>query len=158
MAVTLKPNKIHMLIDKLASALKARKKNVTIVTQNVDDLHLKPKENGYNYYAIHGNVKFVRCDNFHFSPYEQYREEIKAGAQVKCPNCELFLRPHVLFFDESYGPLYGEEVKEKKFPFVFVIGSSLSTGLCSKFAQNAVELVEINPEPVIEVGKVYQYK
>lgn len=77
---------------------------------------------------------------------------------MKCPKCELFVRPHVLFFDESYGPLYGEEVKEKKFPFVFVIGSSLSTGLCSKFAQNAVELVEINPEPVIEVGKVYQYK
>lgn len=42
MAITFKANKIHILIDKLALALKGRKKKVTLVTQNIDDLHLKP--------------------------------------------------------------------------------------------------------------------
>jgi len=80
------------------------------------------------------------------------------GKVANCPECNEPLRPHVLFFDESYGPLYGEEVKERSFPFVFVIGSSLSTGLCSKLTLRADEVVEINPEPVIEIGRVYQYK
>jgi NAD-dependent SIR2 family protein deacetylase len=53
-------------------------------------------------------VKFVRCSNLHLSPYQQFREEIKAGKEVSCPQCGSALRPHVLFFDESYGPLYGE--------------------------------------------------
>jgi hypothetical protein len=51
------------------------------------------------------------------------------------------LRPHVLFFDESYGPLYGGEIKEKEFPFVFVIGSSLSTGLVTKLTLRGKEVV-----------------
>lgn len=41
---------------------------------------------------------------------------------------------------------------------MFVIGSSLSTGLCSRFATEAKQVVEINPFPVFEIGKVYQYK
>lgn len=137
MATTCKPNKIHALIDKLANVLNARGKNVTLVTQNIDDLHVRPIGNRYKYFDIHGNVKFVRCDNLHLSPYAQFRAELKSGKSVKCPNCELFLRPHVLFFDESYGPLYGSEVKDKTYPFVFVIGSSLSTGLCSRLTQQA---------------------
>jgi hypothetical protein len=46
-----------------------------------------------------------------------------------------------LFFDESYGPLYGGEVKEKEFPFVIVIGTSLSTGLCRKLTFKGKEIV-----------------
>ncbi len=87
MAIVCKPNKIHTFIDKLANALNARGKNVTLVTQNIDDLHIKPKANHYKYYDVHGNVKFVRCDNLHLSPYAQFREEIKSGKSVKCSNC-----------------------------------------------------------------------
>ena len=32
-------------------------KKVTLVTQNIDDLHIKPIKDSYNYYNIHGNVK-----------------------------------------------------------------------------------------------------
>jgi NAD-dependent deacetylase len=135
MATTCKPNQLHSLIDRLAGALAARGKKVTLVTQNVDDLHLPPSKQ-YEYHAIHGNVKFVRCANLHLTPYQQYRQELKLG-EVPCPQCNSPLRPHVLFFDESYGALYGEEVKGKSFPFVFLIGTSLSTGLCSSFAQRA---------------------
>jgi NAD-dependent SIR2 family protein deacetylase len=33
-----------VLIDRLAVALSARGKRVTLVTQNIDDLHLRPKK------------------------------------------------------------------------------------------------------------------
>jgi hypothetical protein len=49
-------------------------------------------------------------------------------------------------------------VKGRDFPFVVLMGTSLSTGLCSSLAQKAKEVVEMNPEPVIEVGRVYQYR
>jgi NAD-dependent SIR2 family protein deacetylase len=61
MATTLKPNSIHNLIDQFAKALGARGKKVAVVTQNVDDLHFKPLAQEYSYFAIHGNVKQVRC-------------------------------------------------------------------------------------------------
>jgi NAD-dependent deacetylase len=137
MATTCKPNRLHLLIDSLAGALAARGVRVTLVTQNIDDLHIKPDKDRYEYHAIHGNVKFVRCANFHLTPYQQFREELKSGAEVQCPQCQSLLRPHVLFFDESYGPLYGDKVKERTFPLVILIGTSLSTGLCSSFAQKA---------------------
>ena len=57
LATTLKPNQIHVLIDKLAKALRARGKKVTIVTQNIDDFHFKPNKEQFQYYACHGNVK-----------------------------------------------------------------------------------------------------
>jgi hypothetical protein len=54
-----------------------------------------------------------------------------------------------MFFDETYGVPFGGEIKDEKFPFVIVIGSSLNTGLCVKLAGFAEEVIEINPEPVI---------
>lgn len=41
---------------------------------------------------------------------------------------------------------------------MFVIGSSLKTNLCIKLTKQAEEVVEINPEPVIEIGRVYPFK
>jgi len=42
LATTLKPNTIHEQIDKISKALNSRGKKVTIITQNIDDFHLKP--------------------------------------------------------------------------------------------------------------------
>lgn len=67
------------------------------------------------------------------------------------------MRPHILFFDECYGKDYGAEIKDKTFPLVICIGSSVKTGLAINMIQRAQEIVEINPEPVIEIGKVYPF-
>lgn len=77
----------------------------------------------------------------HVTPYADVRDRIIKEGSAKCPQCTALVRPHVLFFDESYGPLYGEDVKAEKFPFAIIIGSSLSTGLCSRFAGEAEEKV-----------------
>ena len=153
-----KPNPIHHAVHRLATALFQRKKEVALVTQNIDGLHLEPKGENYLYSQCHGHVSHVRCQEMHLHPYEHFRKDLKAGKEVPCPKCGSPLRPHVLFFDESYGPLYGGAVQGKSFPLVIVIGSSLSTGLCCSLVSQAEEVVEINPYPVMEVGKVYQYK
>ena len=62
-----------------------------------------------------------------------------------------------MFFDESYGVPFGGEVKDEEFPFVIVIGTSLNTGLCLKLAASGKKVIEINPEPVIEVGDVHPF-
>ena len=46
-----------------------------------------------------------------------------------------------MFFDEKYGELFGENVKNKKYDMVFSIGSSLSTGLSIKIVSEAEEIV-----------------
>ena len=60
------------------------------------------------------------------------RDYDKNECMGKCEECGEQLRPHVMFFDESYGIPFGEKVKDETFPFVIVIGSSLNTGLCVK--------------------------
>ena len=99
-----KANKVHDLIDQLARALSGRGKRVTVVTQNIDDLHLKPEKGEFEYEACHGNVKKVRCQNDHLHNYQDFRQQIiLEQREAKCPQCSCPLRPHVLFFDESYG-------------------------------------------------------
>lgn len=63
-----------------------------------------------------------------------------------------------MFFDESYGAEFGGEVKDRTFDFVVVVGSSLSAGLCIRLVSEAVERIEINPYPVIEVGTVHPFE
>ena len=38
-----------------------------------------------------------------------------------------------------------------------MIGTSLNTGLCLKLAAQGEKLIEINPQPVIEVGDVHPF-
>ena len=44
MTINVKPNNSHFLIDKLAKILASKGIKVTLVTQNIDDLHVKPEK------------------------------------------------------------------------------------------------------------------
>jgi NAD-dependent SIR2 family protein deacetylase len=79
MSIAAKPNKTHELIDSLCRTLIANKKKVTLVTQNIDDLHIKPNKDSYEYYCVHGNIKFVRCENKHLLEYAKYLEKKENG-------------------------------------------------------------------------------
>ena len=50
--------------------LSKMKKKVTLVTQNVDDLHFKPESDEYEYHAVHGNARYLRCNRNHLTPYK----------------------------------------------------------------------------------------
>lgn len=68
------------------------------------------------------------------------------------------MRPYTLFFDESCMDMASEEVKELKYPLTVSIGTALETTLAKKLVTGAKLVIEINPEPAIEVGKVYTFK
>jgi NAD-dependent deacetylase len=85
----------------------------TLITQNVDGLHLRAGSSPGRTFQIHGNVFFMRCSR------ECSREiyplphglEIRsrddalpdnAADVLRCPVCGGLTRPHVLWFDETY--------------------------------------------------------
>jgi NAD-dependent deacetylase len=70
------------------------------------------------------------------------------------------MRPHILFFDESYNEKYYRQdtVKEsyEKSDCLIIIGTSIETNLTTRLVGSFVErnlpIIEINPNPSIEVG------
>lgn len=67
-----------------------------------------------NVYEIHGNVKYMHCSNedephsLNFYPAPTLKE---VGSQrenyvPKCQECGEIMKPHCMFFDESYSEKY----------------------------------------------------
>jgi len=104
------PNPGHMALVQLDSLFSDR---FTLITQNVDNLHLRAGHRRQNTLEIHGNVFYWRCS-------QECRPEAspiskKIGPKEKddritqtewqllhCQGCGALLRPHVLWFDETY--------------------------------------------------------
>lgn len=82
-----------------------------LITQNVDNLHLRAGQSLEKTYQIHGNLFQVRCS----AECGRGIEPMPAGidyqnrpigedqwAKLRCAGCGNLLRPHVLWFDEYY--------------------------------------------------------
>jgi len=70
--------------------------NFTIITQNVDGLHLLAGSR--NIIEIHGNLWKVRCTRCHAITMDRSPD---LGNSPKCRSCGGPLRPHVVWFGES---------------------------------------------------------
>lgn len=95
------PNAAHRALARLEAELDG---SVTLITQNVDDLH--ERAGSRNVLHMHGELKKARCLLCHIvSPWD-------ADITVKdaCPTCgdSDALRPHVVWFGEI--PLYLDEI------------------------------------------------
>jgi len=86
-----KPNNAHKALVKLES-----KHNVTIVTQNIDDLH--EKAGNSTIFHIHGQLKEAICMNCSSIFNIEYND---LSLDSKCEECSGTLRPNVVFFDEA---------------------------------------------------------
>ena len=110
------PNKAHVALGKLE-----QKYNVSIITQNIDDLHERAGSN--HVIHLHGEVNKVRSSVDSGLVYELDHWEMKMG-----DTCEKGsqLRPHIVWFGEAVPMI------EKAIPIVemadvvMVIGTSLS--------------------------------
>jgi len=123
-----------------------------------------------NIFEIHGNINYMRCDasctiKLFPSPEVPLSSYEKGQISVpKCPICKGLARPHTLFFDESYNEeFYKKDTAMKKIEnmdCLIVIGTRLETNLASRIVGEAIskdcQIIEINPEPVIECGNVLQ--
>jgi NAD-dependent deacetylase len=105
------PNVGHMAIAEVGRRLGARS---VLITQNVDGLHLRAGSPPKSTYEIHGNIDFMRCAAACGPGISALPPELdldwSAGraltpaeqAWLSCEACGGPMRPHVLWFDETY--------------------------------------------------------
>jgi NAD-dependent deacetylase len=105
-----RPNAGHLALASMESRLGDR---FTLITQNVDNLHIRAGSSLERTYQIHGNIFYTRCasscmDTILDLP-DALSSKNKGGSltdeereRLICPACGGWLRPHVLWFDETY--------------------------------------------------------
>jgi NAD-dependent SIR2 family protein deacetylase len=118
---------------------------------------------------MHGNVKYMHCSNeseecsrkFYLAP---TLEEVndRTNHVPKCPVCQFPMKPHAMFFDETYNEHYYRHETTKKIEFnetdcLIVIGTALATSGARTFVfntlrKNDIPVIEFNLEPQCDVG------
>ncbi|MDR6465685.1 Sir2 family NAD-dependent protein deacetylase [Chryseobacterium sediminis] len=151
------PNEGHLALTEIENLLGDRFK---LITQNVDGLH--QRAGTQKVYEIHGNKQKVRCSKGCSEPID-FPENVKQKEYIedltpedidglKCKKCGSWLRPHTLWFDESYNEKYyyfdtAYDIADHT-DILFVIGTSGSTAL----PVNIVETVKIRAKWIVLVN------
>lgn len=133
--------------------LEARVPQFTLITQNVDGLHLKAGSK--NLLEIHGNLWKVRCTQCHTVTLDMASN---MGALPTCKACGGLLRPHVVWFGESldYSLLSRAVEAARSCQVMLVIGTSAVVQPAASLAVEAKEagavVAEINLEKTPNSG------
>lgn len=157
-----KPNPGHMALVQLDSLFPDR---FTLITQNVDNLHFRAGHRRINTLEIHGNVFYLRCSEEcspkagpipnKIGPKEKDDRITQTEWQrLHCPACGALLRPHVLWFDETYNERYyrSESAMEaaRNTDLLIVAGTSGATNLpnmvVSEVYRHGGMIIDINIE------------
>lgn len=168
------PNPAHAALVELEAALGER---FTLVTQNIDGLHRRAGSSVERTYCIHGDSAYVRCshecgigllplpDVEIPSLQTEFTDAIQA--QLKCPQCGAWLRPHVLWFDEYYDEEnYRADSAMRaaaQADVLLVIGTSGATNLPMQIAnlcgRRGAAIIDVNPEanPFGAIAEQSQY-
>ena len=98
----IKPNKGHLALASLEKDFDGR---VTIITQNVDNLH--EKAGSENILHMHGELGKIRCSKSN----RVYHEQGPVYKETLCKCCKICatLRPHIVWFGEM--PFYLSEIE-----------------------------------------------
>ncbi|PWN60418.1 SIR2 family NAD-dependent protein deacylase [Chryseobacterium viscerum] len=151
------PNKGHLALTEIEHLLGDRFK---LITQNVDGLH--QRAGTQKVYEIHGNKQKVRCSKECSTPIDfpenvkrkEYTEDLTPEDidGLKCKKCGSWLRPHTLWFDESYNEKYyyfdtAYDIADHT-DILFIIGTSGSTAL----PVNIVETVKIRAKWIVLIN------
>ena len=137
----------------------------TLITQNVDGLHLRAGSSPENTFQIHGNVFYMRCaapctDKIFPLPAglpgKQKDDDLTEAEnrQLRCPDCGGWARPHVLWFDEVYNETYfrfeSSLAVAAKTKLLIIVGTSGATNLPNQIAwtvkRNGGALIDVNIE------------
>ncbi|MFC2103468.1 NAD-dependent deacetylase [Bacteroidota bacterium] len=137
------PNAAHLTISEMQNHFK----DVTVVTQNIDNLHRRAGSE--KIYELHGNIErnfCINCKKF-------YNEQLNFSNGIPKCECGGLIRPDVVWFGE-YLPedqfLGGERASTNSDVF-FIVGTSAvvypAVGLVNTAKQSGAVLVEVNVEP-----------
>lgn len=132
----------------------ARRADVRIVTQNVDDLHERAGSSVLSH--LHGSLLDFRCLAGH--PYDLGRSELPPEAlervdPPRCPRCRALVRPGVVWFGENLpdGALESAADAVRASDLLVVVGTSGAVYPAARLpglaSQHGVPVIEINPEP-----------
>jgi len=156
------PNGGHLALVELERLLGD---DFLLVTQNVDGLHLRAGNSMERTYEVHGNIDFFRCseqctlERYRLGPgFESFAKGQKLSSEqealLRCPRCQAWARPHVLWFDECYNEedyrYHSSREAAGRALALVSIGTSGRTNLPVQMgflaAQRGALLVDINPE------------
>jgi NAD-dependent deacetylase len=138
------PNAGHFAIAKLEKYY-----DVTVVTQNVDNLHARAGSK--KIYELHGNIERNFCVQCHTFYYDYNFENFTHVP--KCEKCGGMIRPDVVWFGENLpqDQFSGGETAAEWSDICFVVGTSAVVYPAAYIPQRAKRagsyLVEINIEP-----------
>ncbi len=155
-----KPNTGHYALVEMARLFPNR---FALITQNVDNLHLRAGQQTAHTFQIHGNISFVRCSRdcrIQLNPLPagitgKSKSEPLSEAEwhsLHCPSCAGLLRPHVLWFDEMYNEHYFHLDTVLKIAhrtaLLVIVGTSGETNLPNRIVQevhrNGGIIIDIN--------------
>jgi NAD-dependent deacetylase len=132
---------------KALADLEAKVPRFTLITQNVDGLHIKAGSK--NILEIHGNLWKVRCTKCHKITLDL---SLDMGPLPKCQDCGGLLRPYVVWFGESldYRLLSQAIEASRTCQVMLVVGTSAvvqpAASLASEAKQAGAVVAEINVE------------
>jgi len=138
------PNPAHKIIAEMETYYPS----FFLITQNVDGLH--KREGSKKLVQIHGDIFTVRCENCK-NIYELWDVPLQKIPPM-CKFCNHILRPHIVWFGETYFPgvLEGCYSYLSECDLVWIVGTSGQVAtpvyLASHAIQRGAYSIEINPE------------
>ncbi len=137
----------------------------TLITQNVDGLHLRAGSSPKRTFHIHGNIFYTRCAApctteifplIEGLPGKGKNEALTADEKTKlrCPACGGWARPHVLWFDEVYNETWfkfeSAMAVAAETDLLIVVGTAGATNLPNQVARAVAHrggvIIDINIE------------
>jgi NAD-dependent deacetylase len=138
---TVTPNEAHRALVQLEAAF-----DVTIITQNVDDLH--ERSGSTQIIHLHGELLKARSTENSGLIYE-WKEDIRLG-----DTCELGsqLRPHIVWFGELVPKLEEAAIVTSQADLLLIVGTSMqvypAAGLVG-YAKEGIPIYYVDPNPSI---------
>jgi NAD-dependent deacetylase len=134
------PNKAHIIAAELEKDF-----NVTIITQNVDDLH--ERAGSTHVLHLHGELLKARC-TVQYDSVIDWKEDIELGQLHPATGRQL--RPHIVWFGEAVPAIEQAVGIVSQADYVVVIGTSLqvypAAGLID-FAMPDAKIFYVDPKP-----------
>lgn len=143
-----RPNAAHEAITKLGQYAK----EFLLVTQNVDDLHMRAGLANEAMVQIHGDIFVTKCSRCDLSRRDHEQEQ--RDVVPTCPECDALMRPGVVWFGEQLSRSELQRVEDYldrgACGVVIVAGTTATFGYIIDWALRASrcggELIEVNPE------------
>lgn len=156
------PNTGHLALVEMEQRFGDR---FTLITQNVDGLHLRAGNTLARTYQIHGNVFYMRCSLECSEAVYPIPEAVLSKSKedsltetdrlhLRCPLCGARTRPHILLFDESYNEhhyhFYSSLKIARETALLIVVGTAGATNLPNQVAREVYQrdgvIIDINIE------------